>query len=89
MGAVNEELEARGLPTLEMTAAVNSGEVVVGTIGSEKRAKYGVVGSAVNLTARIQTLAVPGEVLISPATADLLPEHAVEEAARHLGLGRT
>ncbi len=68
MGAVNEELEARGLPTLEMTAAVNSGEVVVGTIGSEKRAKYGVVGSAVNLTARIQTLAVPGEVLISDPT---------------------
>ncbi len=68
METVNQDLEARGLPPLEMTAAVNSGEVVVGTIGSEKRAKYGVVGSAVNLTARIQTLAVPGEVLVSDAT---------------------
>ncbi|WP_420455053.1 adenylate/guanylate cyclase domain-containing protein [Rubrivirga sp.] len=68
MASVNEELRARGLPPLEMTAAVNSGEVVVGTIGSEKRAKYGVVGSVVNLTARIQTLAVPGEVLISDPT---------------------
>ncbi len=68
MEGVNADLETRGLPPLEMTAAVNSGEVVVGTIGSETRAKYGVVGSPVNLTARIQTLAAPGEVLISDAT---------------------
>ena len=68
MGRVNQELAGRGLPALEMTAAVNSGEVVVGTIGSATRAKYGVVGSPVNLTGRIQTLAVPGEVLITEAT---------------------
>lgn len=68
MADVNAELAERGLPALEMTVAVNSGEVVVGTIGSETRAKYGVVGSPVNLTSRIQTLAAPGEVLISDAT---------------------
>ena len=68
MDDVNATLAERGLPALEMTAAVNSGEVVVGTIGSERRAKYGVVGSPVNLTARIQTLAAPGEVLISGMT---------------------
>ena len=68
MADVNRDLEERGLPPLEMTAAVNTGQVVVGTIGSEKRAKYGVVGSPVNLTSRVQTLAVPGEVLITDAT---------------------
>ena len=68
MKAVSDELERRGLPRLEMTAAVNSGEVVVGTIGSQTRAKYGVVGSPVNLTGRVQTLAVPGEVLITDPT---------------------
>ena len=68
MEAVNAELAERELPPLEMTAAVNSGEVVVGTIGSERRAKYGVVGTAVNLTSRIQSLAAPGEVLISQRT---------------------
>ncbi len=68
MAAVNADLTERGLPTLEMTAAVNSGEVVVGTIGSTTRAKYGVVGSPVNLTGRVQTLAVPGEVLITDPT---------------------
>ncbi|MEL6614812.1 MAG: adenylate/guanylate cyclase domain-containing protein, partial [Bacteroidota bacterium] len=68
MAEVNETMAERRLPALEMTAAVNSGEVVVGSIGSEKRAKYGVVGSPVNLTARIQSQAAPGEVLISEAT---------------------
>lgn len=68
MADVNAELAERELPALEMTVAVNSGEVVVGTIGSESRAKYGVVGSPVNLTSRIQTLAAPGEVLISDRT---------------------
>lgn len=68
MEEVNAIMAERGLPPLEMTAAVNSGEVVVGSIGSEKRAKYGVVGSPVNLTARIQSQAAPGEVLVSEAT---------------------
>ena len=70
MGEVNAELAARDLPTARMTVAVNTGEVVVGNIGSEKRAKYGVVGTPVNLTSRIQTLAAPGEVLISAATLE-------------------
>ena len=68
MAEVSADLKSRGLPRLEMTAAVNSGEVVVGTIGSETRAKYGVVGSPVNLTGRVQSLAVPGEVLITDPT---------------------
>ena len=68
MREVNETMAELELPKLEMTAAVNSGEVVVGSIGSEKRAKYGVVGSPVNLTSRIQGQAAPGEVLISEAT---------------------
>ena len=68
MAEVNRRLAERELPALEMTVAVNTGEVVVGTIGSEKRAKYGVVGSPVNLTSRIQTLAAPGEALVSEPT---------------------
>jgi hypothetical protein len=51
-----------------MGIGVNTGEVVVGNIGSHKRAKYGVVGSPVNLTARIESYAVGGQVLISEAT---------------------
>jgi len=67
MADVNSELARRGLPPIDMVAAVNTGEVVVGSIGSERRSKYGVVGSPVNLASRIQTLAAPGEVVITEA----------------------
>jgi class 3 adenylate cyclase len=65
MGAFNEEMKSEGLPTFEMGIGVNAGEVVVGNIGSENRAKYGIVGSAVNITQRIQSTARGGQVVIS------------------------
>ena len=48
-----------------MGIGVNAGEVVVGNIGSESRAKYGIVGSPVNITQRIQSTAKGGDVVIS------------------------
>lgn len=68
MAEVDEQSAARGLPRLEMGIAINTGEAVVGNIGSSKRTKYGVVGSHVNLTARIEALTVGNQVLVSEAT---------------------
>jgi adenylate cyclase len=51
-----------------MGIAVHTGDVVVGNIGSEKRAKYGAVGSHVNVTARIESYTCGGQVLISERT---------------------
>jgi class 3 adenylate cyclase len=65
MDSFNTENKLEGLPELKMRIAVNSGEVVVGNIGSDTRAKYGIVGAPVNLTHRIQTVAKAGEVVIS------------------------
>jgi class 3 adenylate cyclase len=50
-----------------MGIAVHSGVVVAGNIGSPDRVKYGVVGPAVNMAARIQALAEGGEVIVSDA----------------------
>lgn len=72
MGRVNAELAAHGLPAIEMGIGVHTGEVVVGNIGSHKRAKYGVVGRHVNLTSRIESYTVGGQVLISDSTARAL-----------------
>ena len=47
---------------------LNTGEVVVGNIGSHKRAKYGVVGSHVNLTSRVESYTVGGQILIAETT---------------------
>jgi class 3 adenylate cyclase len=68
MSEVNRLNEAEGLPLLQMGIALNTGEVVVGNIGSETRSKYGVVGSHVNLTGRIESLTVGGQILMSEGT---------------------
>jgi len=68
MEEVNALNHADGLPHLEMGIAVNTGQVVVGNIGSEQRTKYSVVGSHVNFASRIEAYAVGGQVLIGPAT---------------------
>ncbi|MCZ6676086.1 MAG: adenylate/guanylate cyclase domain-containing protein [Candidatus Poribacteria bacterium] len=68
MEQVNAQNRQNGLPEIEMGIGINTGEVVVGNIGSQKRAKYGVVGSHVNLTARIESYTVGGQILISEGT---------------------
>ena len=68
MDEVNARAAASGLPRLQMGVGINTGDVVVGNIGSEKRMKYGVVGSPVNETGRIESATVGGQILISETT---------------------
>lgn len=70
MPAINQWNTAQGLPTVEMGIGVHSGEVVLGNIGSELRAKYGIVGSTINLTSRVESYTVGGQVLISETTRE-------------------
>lgn len=74
MESINAWNAERGYPLLEMGIGLNTGEVIVGNIGSEKRTKYGVVGSHVNLTGRIESYTVGGQVLVSPSTRELISE---------------
>jgi class 3 adenylate cyclase len=55
-----------------MGIGLHVGSVVAGNIGSTERVKYGVVGPAVNLVARIQALTLGGEVLLSDAMRNLV-----------------
>ncbi|MBV6622347.1 MAG: adenylate/guanylate cyclase domain-containing protein [Rivularia sp. (in: Bacteria)] len=68
MEPVNQKMKEMGLPELEMGIGINTGEVVVGNIGSEKRTKYGIVGKQVNLTYRIESYTVGGQIFISEST---------------------
>jgi adenylate cyclase len=78
MLGVNLAGMGRQLPPLRMGIGLHAGEVVVGNIGSETRAKYGIVGAAVNLAHRLQAQARGGEVVISEAVYRLVqPEVTV------------
>jgi hypothetical protein len=52
----------------ECGIGVNSGDMVVGNIGSESRLNYTVLGSAVNLAARLCGAAQGGQVILTQAT---------------------
>ena len=65
---LNEELKIEGIRKLEMGIGINTGSVIVGNIGSEIRAKYGIVGMPVNTASRIESLTIGGQVLIGEPT---------------------
>ena len=64
---LNEEQAPRQHGALDMGIGINTGDVIVGNIGSEKRTKYGAVGSAINEAYRIESFTVGGQILISPS----------------------
>ena len=68
MANVNAQQRGLKLPELEMGIGINTGEVVVGNIGSERRASYGAVGTPINAAYRIESFTVGGQILISPTT---------------------
>ena len=80
MSSINEQNLKEDLPELEMGIGIHTGPVVVGNIGSAERMKYGVVGSQVNLTSRIQSCTVGGQILVSETTR--------QEAGRILKIGQ-
>ncbi len=80
MEGVNAHNRREGLPEVQMGIAVNTGPVIVGNIGSQTRTKYGVVGTHVNLTGRIEGFTVGGQVLVS--------QYTLQKAESALRVGR-
>lgn len=74
MKGVNKWNRENGYPELEMGIGINTGDVVVGNIGSEKKMKYGCMGSTVNITGRLESLTVGGQILITGNTEKLIDE---------------
>jgi adenylate cyclase len=74
-----KELEAKGLPRIDVGIGINTGDCIVGNMGSESRFDYSVIGDAVNLAARLegQTRNYDGvRVLLSQFTAGKCSERS-------------
>jgi sigma-B regulation protein RsbU (phosphoserine phosphatase) len=72
MKELNKENLDLDLPQLEMGIAISCGQLAVGNIGSEKRRKYGAVGSSINVAFRLVEKARPGEIVATQAVKDRL-----------------
>jgi len=68
MSFVNKQCREKGYPEVEQGIGLNTGDVAVGNIGSEDRVKYGIVGRNVNLTSRIESYTVGGQIYVSEKT---------------------
>ena len=72
------ELASRGLPEIKIGSGVNTGDCIVGNMGSKTRFDYSCIGDAVNLAARLeaQTRQYPNcTTLYSSYTMEQLPDH--------------
>jgi class 3 adenylate cyclase len=58
----------------QFRAGVTTGRAVVGNVGTEEQRSFAAIGDTTNLAARLQAAAAPGQVVVSRATADALPD---------------
>jgi adenylate cyclase len=89
---LNEELKPLGLPPINVGIGINTGECIVGNMGSELRFDYSVIGDAVNLGARLegQTRNYDGvDVLLGEETYRQCPSRAFTKVDRILVKGKS
>lgn len=67
VNSYNQTRKENNLPTIQFRLGIHSGEMLAGTLGSDERMQYTVVGDTVNLAARLCGLAPPGKLVISDA----------------------
>jgi len=73
---LNAQLEKEGIPPLGIGIGLNTGEVVVGNMGSKNRFSYDILGDAVNLASRLEGQSKPYKtmILIGPITYEQIKD---------------
>jgi predicted ATPase/class 3 adenylate cyclase len=75
LAAYREQLQQTYGIDFKMRIGLNSGNLVVGTIGDDLRMDYTALGDTANLAARMEALAVPGTVMLSSNTFRLVQDY--------------
>jgi adenylate cyclase len=68
MELLGRKLLERGIEPIKIGIGINTGEAVIGNIGSLQRMEYTAIGDSVNLAARLEEVAKPDQILISKDT---------------------
>jgi len=76
--ALNDQKENR-VAGVQVGIGINTGNVVIGNVGSEVRKDYTAIGDAVNVAARFEAMAEGGEIIVGPQTHDICKEQFVME----------
>ena len=81
LGTLQAQFEAKGWPKIEIGVGLNSGMMTVGNMGSEFRMAYTVMGDAVNLGSRLESLTknYGVHIIVSEFTKDKAPEYVYRE----------
>jgi adenylate cyclase len=85
MAGFNEELVRDGLPPIAIGIGINTGQAIVGYIGTERRLDYTAIGDTINTAARLESMAQAGQIVASEHTLAFLTK-AVQ--TRSLGTTR-
>src|SRR5262249_6923467 len=68
----NRERPGRGIFPFEVGIGIHTGPLVAGYVGSSKSLSYTVIGDTANTSARLCSIAMSGQVVVSEQTADLI-----------------
>ena len=88
MAVYNRAREEGGYPKIEVGVGINSGELILGTLGSASRIDTTVIGSTVNIAARLEKLTKEyGVPIILPEEVFLAMDHSTRDPVSTRSLG--
>jgi len=86
MGEYGEKIKKKTGTDFKMRIGLNSGPVIVGSIGDDLRMDYTAVGDTTNLAARIQQNAYPGEVWVGQETRNIVRDYFLDKPVGEIQL---